>query len=127
MALALETFHTDDNYGYGDRGYYDRDYNQGHYDRDYYGRSNYGGWYGGSGVYFGGGSHDFRWGVGIPFGYDDYDWYAPYYNDYSYITTMHRAITKVRIIIAKIILQILLNSRRRWNIPLFPLPDKSPD
>ena len=33
-------------------------------------------------MYFGGGSHDFRWGVGIPFGYDDYDWYAPYYNNY---------------------------------------------
>lgn len=59
-------------YGYGS-GY------RGYYNNDYYGRNIYGG----SGVYFGGGSHDFRWGVGIPFGYDDYDWYAPYYNSYS--------------------------------------------
>jgi len=61
--------------GYYNRGYYDRD--RGYYDRGYYG-----GGYGGSGLYFGGGSRDFRWGVGIPFGYDDYDWYAPYYNNY---------------------------------------------
>ena len=33
-------------------------------------------------MYFGGGSRDFRWGIGIPFGYGDYDWYAPYYNYY---------------------------------------------
>ncbi len=63
-----------------DYGYY----NRGYYDRDYYNRGYYGGWYGGSGLYFGGGSHDFRWGIGIPFGYDDYDWYAPYYNRYYY-------------------------------------------
>lgn len=63
--------------GYYDRGYYDRDYYRGRYDGN-----NYGNMYGGSGLYLGGGSRDFRWGVGIPFGYDDYDWYAPYYNDY---------------------------------------------
>jgi hypothetical protein len=62
-----------DNYGYR---------NQGYYNRDYYGRGNYGAGYGGSGLYLGGGSHDFRWGIGVPFGYDDYDWYAPYYNNY---------------------------------------------
>jgi hypothetical protein len=75
VGVGNNSYHNNYNYGYGNRGYYDR---------DYYGRGYNGGWYGGSGMYFGGGSHDFRWGVGIPFGYDDYDWYAPYYNNYSY-------------------------------------------
>jgi hypothetical protein len=59
------------------RGYYGGGYGG----RGFYG-GGYGNWYGGSGVYLGGGSRDFRWGVGIPFGYGDYGWYAPYYNYY---------------------------------------------
>lgn len=71
------------NRGYYDRGYYDGDYYRGRNYGDNYGRGYYGGGYGGSGLSLGGGSRDFRWGVGIPFGYNDYDWYAPYYNSYS--------------------------------------------
>ncbi|MGD0383257.1 MAG: hypothetical protein ABSA77_07050 [Thermoguttaceae bacterium] len=55
----------------------------GPYGPNYHGWGYPGGWHGGPGPYYGGWP-GFHLGITIPFGYDDYDWYAPYYNYYNY-------------------------------------------